>query len=233
MDWPMIIERNADRLFAVVTELFVMAGFGRGGTAFLPRHICRALLILLRPAESAVRRLIIIAARGLVVKLRAGRAFPAGGVLKSDAERVPAFCLIDPLKRFAPEGFEWAKEWDRVQVLPRISVPGFIDPVFAAAMPISSADDLISPAAIRRRLQALKHALDHLPRQAMRLARWRARGELARKAEKWKPGRMSPMRPGFAPGYHRTDKREIDRIISDVHFFAQEAWGKWDRTDTS
>ncbi len=74
MDWDEIIERNAERLAAVVTGLFVMAGFGRGGTALLPRHVCRALLILLRPAESALRRLIIIAARGLVVKLRAGGA---------------------------------------------------------------------------------------------------------------------------------------------------------------
>ena len=63
MDWDDIIERNAERLVAVITELFVMAGFGRGGTAKLPRHVCRALLILLHPCESAVRRLIIIAAR--------------------------------------------------------------------------------------------------------------------------------------------------------------------------
>jgi hypothetical protein len=218
MDWPMIIERNAGRLVAIVTELFVMAGFGRGGTAFLPRHVCRALLILLRPAESAARRLIIIAARGLVAKLRAGRAFPAGGVLKSDAERVPAFCLIDPLKRFAPEGFEWAQEWSQEQVLPRISVPGLIDPVFPAAKPVTGADDFISPAAIRRPLQALKHALDHLPREAMRLARWRARQEPK------KIRRLSPFRPGFAPGFHRHDPREIDAILGDCHYFAVEAW---------
>jgi hypothetical protein len=215
MDWPLIIERNADRLYAVVTELFVMAGFGRGGTAFLPRHVCRALLILLRPAESAVRRLIIIAARGLVVKLRAGRAFPAGGVLKKDAQRVPAFCLIDPLKRFATEGFEWSGE--KLQILPRISVPGLIDPVFVTKT-ISTEDDLISPAAIRRRLQALRHALDHLPREALRLARWKAR-----RAPK-KTGRLSPFRPGLAPGFHRHEPREIDSILGDCHYFAVEAW---------
>jgi hypothetical protein len=218
MDWPLIIERNAERLVSVVTELFVMAGFGRGGTAFLPRHVCRALLILLRPAESALRRLIVIAARGLVVKLRAGRAFPAGGVLKRDTERVPAFCLIDPLKRFAPEGFEWAKEWAKEQVLPRISVPGFIDPVFAAAKPMTDGDDLISPKAIRLRLLALRHALDNLERQAMRLARWKARREPA------KTGRLSPFRPGFAPGLHRHEPRDIDAILADCHYFAVEAW---------
>lgn len=220
MDWPMIINRNRERLFAVVTELFVMAGFGRGGTGFLPRPVFRALLILLRPAESAARRLIIMAARGLVLKLRVVRAFPSGLVLTGGGERIPAFCLIDPLKRFAPEDFEWGKE----QVLPRISVPGFINPVFAAARPVAADDDLISPAAICRRLQALKEALDHLPREALRLARWRAR-----QAPK-NTGRLSPFRPGLAPGLHRHQPREIDAILSDCHYFANEAWY---RADTS
>ena len=220
MDWPVIIEHNAGRLVSVVTELFVMAGFGRGGTALLPRHVCRALLILLRPVESAARRLIVMAARGLAVTLRPAQAFPKGSALKRDTERVAAFVLIDPLKRFAPEGFEWGKS--PVQVLPRISIPGFTDPVFPAARPIASDDDLISPNAIRRRLLALRHALDNLPRQRLRLARWRARQGLK------KIGRRSPFRPGFAPGYHRTKPREIDAILADCHHFAHEAWYKAD-----
>ena len=220
MDWPMIIERNAERLIAVLTELFVMAGFGRGGTALLPRHVCRALLILLRPAESAARRLITMAARGLVLKLRSAQAFPVGTALKRDAGRVASFCLIDPLKRFAPDGFVWGQ--GEVQVLPRISVPGLFDPVFPPARPITDDGDLISPNAIRSRLLALRHALDNLPRQARRLARWRARGALK------KTGRRSPFRPGFAPGYHRTHPREIDAILADCHHFAHEAWYKAD-----
>ena len=220
MDWPTIIERNCERLIAVLTELFVMAGFGRGGTALMPRNVCRALLILLRPAESAMRRLIVMAARGIIVKLRPARAFPSGTALKRDAERVASFCLIDPLKRFAPEDFEWGKK--KAQVLPRISVPGYSDPVFPPASPITDDGDLISPNAIRRRLLALRHALDNLPRQAKRLARWRARRDLK------KIGRMSPFRPGFAPGYHRTHPREIDAILTDCHHFAHEAWYKAD-----
>jgi hypothetical protein len=229
MNWDEIIERNVERLVAVLTELFVMAGFGRGGTAFLPRSVCRALLILLRPAESAARRLIIMAARGLVVKLRDGgvsRAFPAGMALNRDADRVPAFCLIDPLKRFAPEGSEWGQDKDRKeeQVIPRISVPGLFDPIFPPAEPLASGDDLISPGAIRRRLIALRHALDNLPRHAKRLARWKARRGLKTIS------RMSPFRPGFAPGFHRTSPREIDAILADCHYFARKAW---DRPDTS
>ena len=115
MDWPLIVERNRERLLAVLAPLFAVLGFDPR-RADLPRHMYRALLIILRPAESAVRRLIIIAAHGIIVKLGAARAFPAGLGLKlklaleKDAERIPAFSLIDPLTRFAPEGFEWAKE---------------------------------------------------------------------------------------------------------------------------
>jgi hypothetical protein len=224
MDWPLIIERNRERLLAVLAPLFAVLGFDPR-RADLPRHLYRALLITLRPAESAVRRLIIIAARGLIVKLRAAgasRAFPASLALSKDAERTQAFCLIDPLKRFAPEGFEWAKQWEKVKILPRISVPGFIDPVFADRF-VPMKDDPIDCAALRRRLRALKAALDDLPRHARRLARWKMKRELARQGMP-KPGRVSPLRPGYAPGYHRGESQEIDVILGDCHYFAVEAW---------
>ena len=225
MDWPMIIERNRERLLAVLAPLFAVLGFDPRRAA-LPRHMYRALLITLRPAESAVRRLIIIAARGLVVKLRcrAARAFPAGLSIHTDAERTHAFCLIDPLKRFAPEGFEWAQEWEKQQVMPRISVPGLIDPVFEDRF-IPMRDDPVDCAALRRRLRALREALDNLPRHARRLARWKMKRDLARRADvKPKPGRLSPFRPGFAPGYHRNERHEVDVILGDCHYFAVEAW---------
>jgi hypothetical protein len=230
MDWPLIIERNRGRIFSAIAPLLAVLGFDPRRAGGMPRHFYRALLILLRPAESAVRRLIIIAAHGIAVKLKlsASRAFPKGLALNRDAERIPAFCLIDPLKRFAPEGFEWSKEWGKdwgkEQVLPRISVPGLFDPVFPEPTPIPSRDDCIDSAALVRRIQALKQALDNLPREARRLARWKARGELARRAQSRKPARLSPFRPGFAPGFHRADRREIDTILRDCHYFANEAW---------
>jgi hypothetical protein len=230
MDWAMVIERNSERLFTVVATLVSMVRVHGGGVAaFLPRHVYSAALILLRPAESAVRRLIIIAARGLVVKLKLGaaRAFPAGLSLHTSADRIPAFCLIDPLKRFAPEDFEWGKT--KAQVLPRISVPGLFDPVFPQQATLDT-DDMIAASALGRRVQALRFALDNLPREARRLARWKARRELQRQAEKPKPGRMSPFRPGYAPGYHRSKPQEVDDILSECHHFAREAW---DAPDTS
>ncbi len=231
MDWPLIVERNRERLLAVLAPLFAVLGFDPR-RADLPRHMYRALLIILRPAESAVRRLIIIAARGIIVTLRLGgsRAFPAGLAqklrlaLEKNAERIAAFQLIDPLKRFAPEGFEWAKDWEKVQVMPRISVPGLIDPVFEDRF-IPMRDDPIDCASLRRRLRAIKEALDNLPRHARRLARWKAKSELPRQpGMPHRPGRMSPFRPGPAPGKHIREEREIDAVLGDCHYFARKAW---------
>jgi hypothetical protein len=232
MDWKMVIERNSERLFTVVATLVSMVRVHGGGmAAFLPRHVYSAALILLKPAESAVRRLIVIAARGLAVKLRlsAARAFPAGLAIRKDEARVPAFCLIDPLKRFAPEDFEWGKT--KAQALPRISVPGLFDPVFPEQLALD-AGDMVAAAALGRRVQALRRALDNLPREARRLARWKAKRELARQTGAApKPGRLSPFRPGFAPGYHRSRPQEVDDILAECHHFAREAW-EWE-PDTS
>jgi hypothetical protein len=230
MDWALAIERNSEALFRVVATLVAMVRVRGGGVAaFLPRDVYAAALILLRPAESAVRRLVIMAARGIIVKLKLGavRAFPAGLALSRDADRVPAFCLIDPLKRFAPADFEWGK--GKAQALPRISVPGLFDPVFPP-QPVPQGDGPVASAALGRRVQALRYALDHLPQQARRLARWRAKRELARQAGA-KPGRLSPFRPGYAPGYHRHKPQEVDDILSECHHFAREAWD-W-KPDTS
>jgi hypothetical protein len=233
MDWEMIVERNRERLLAVLAPLLAVLGFDPRRRFEMPRHFYRSWLLLLRPAESAVRRLIVMAARGLVVKLGASRAFPTGLALSlaakaADEERIPAFGLIDPLKRFAAADFDWSQEWGeqwgKEQVIPRISVPGLFDPVFPEATPIPSRDDPIDTAALVRRIAALKSALDNLPRHARRLARWKARGELRRQAAARKPGRMSPMRPGFAPGFHRSNRQEIDEILADCHHFAYEAW---------
>jgi hypothetical protein len=107
MDWALTINRNRDLLTQIAASLFAVPGLDPrsgitdgGSQATLPRHYYRAALIVLQPAEAAVRRLVIIAARGLAVKLRPARAFPSGHPLRIGATRNPAFCHIDLLKRF-------------------------------------------------------------------------------------------------------------------------------------
>ncbi len=52
-----------------------------------------------------------------------------------------------------------------------------------AADPTPPPDGLVNAERLSRRLQALKLALDDLPRQARRLARWRVRRETRKKSE--------------------------------------------------
>ncbi len=72
-------------------------------------------------------------------------------------------------------------------------------------------DGLVNAARLSRRLQALKLALDDLPRQARRMARWRVRRE-AMKAPKFK----SPLRPGPPPGRRKRHIHPIDEILADA-----------------
>ena len=81
MDWELVIERNRGALRRILAALVAMAGLGCAGALSsplreveadrptLPRHLHRAILRLLRPAEAAARRLIVVAARDVVVEL--------------------------------------------------------------------------------------------------------------------------------------------------------------------
>jgi hypothetical protein len=203
----------------------------------LPRRVYRAILLILRPAESAVRRLIIIAAYGLILAPRASRPFPGNIPVGTGQPRLPAFQLIDPLKRFSPaltlaencehndfwtedEDDEEAEDWSDdggQNTLPRISLPGYFEPVFAPpAEPLDQA--FINAAHIGRRLAALKRALENLPREARRLARWQAKRSLVLANQSGaKPIRLSPNRPGRPPGFRLKPTHEVDSILRECH----------------
>ena len=107
-DWARAIERNSEALKGIVAELFAMLGLaGEATVSRIPQPLHRAVLRVLRPAESAVRRLIIIAARGLVVKLKpaASRPMPAEANRegrRKQASLLPALRYAEKLRRAAP-----------------------------------------------------------------------------------------------------------------------------------
>ena len=226
MDWQLAIARNRDALLRMVAVLFALAGLcGHSVVDVLPRHVYRAVLLVLRPAESAVRRLIIIAAHGLVLAPRSLRAAPVGLHQKPSAARQPGFRLIDPLKRFSPLAadnydYDYAEEDEGHcggnQAFPRISTPGFIDPVFRDAPLAPSLLDPIRAQHLCRRLIALKTALDSLPKQARRLARWIARRDLVIQ-NRIRFHRYSPTRPGRPPGHRARPRHEVDTILRECH----------------
>jgi hypothetical protein len=197
----------------------------------LPRHLHRAILRLLRPAESAVRRLVIVMARGLVVTLappRPRKAKPSPTFLRKPggtgilmppglisgarpAPRTLALPLLDPLRPFRPKPRRAVANG-----IPRISLPGVTAPFPVQPRRPPAPDDPLNATRLALRLQALGAALDDLPGQARRFARWRARGETGRARRIW------PLRPGRPPGQRRPNRRthEVHEILHDLHGLA-------------
>src|SRR5436190_20384797 len=102
-NWAGAIELNREALGRIVAALFVLLGIdGADTVSRIPPKLHRAVLRVLRPAGSAVRRLVVIAARGLVVKVAPSRPMPKGQVIsKGGGFSRPFFQLFDPRKRFA------------------------------------------------------------------------------------------------------------------------------------
>ena len=222
MDWDLAIKRNSKALKAIIEVLFALLGLdGTDAASRIPRSLHSAVLGVLRPAESAVRRLIVIAARNVVVELAPSQPMPVGKVIgKGSGKLSPSFQLFDPRKRFKP-----ARAMKFTRLVPRIRFIEY-DPrvvaLFPAPKPVVEPppppDGLASATRLHRRLQALKSALDDLPRQARRLVRWQQR----RKASPW-PKSTLPLRPGHPPGYRRKPIHEVDDILTECDGLAWEA----------
>ena len=220
MDWARAIERNSEALKGIVEALFAMLGLAGDAPGLrIPQPLHRAVLRVLRPAESAMRRLIVIAARGLVVKLVPSRPKPVGPIGKGGGNRPPSFQLFDTRKNFPelrPHRVKYAKNPPRIHFFGSDSTVADLWPSpRPAVVPPPPPDGLVNAARLNRRLQALKLALEDLPRQARRLARWRVRRENA-PSLKFK----SPLRPGPPPGYRRKPVHEVDEVLIECHGLA-------------
>ena len=215
MDWARAIERNSEAINGTIKVLFAMLAVIADR---IPRSLHAKVLRLLRPAESAARRLVIIVARGIVVKPRAPRLIPADIVRTGGKLTNPRFKLFDPRKQFAVLNHQSPPRF-----LPRIRTFGN-DPRFLALWPSPQPthtlppDGLVNATRILRRLQALKFAMDDLPRQARRLAHWRARRDHAAQ-----PKFKSPLRPGPPPGYRKIPIHDIDAVLTECHGLARYA----------
>lgn len=262
MDWTLAIRRNREALERVLAGLFALIGMesrhsaigisqpGSNSTpngarshcllpsadcpVLLPRHLHTHALRILRAAEAAIRRLIVIAAREVRVKLpQPSSPPPCGEVgghqaagwgslqghshnptlrvdLPTDRLRLPAFPLLDPLKRHSFEPPRRASKF-----MPRICVLGVSEPAPLPDKPVPSPDDPISAAGLCRRLLSSRRALTDLPREARRFARWRARRGIGRR-----PGRVSPLRLGRPPGSRRRSRHAVNDILKECHALA-------------
>ena len=225
MDWDLAIKRNSEALVEIVADIFAMLGLVAltDTVSRLPWPTYRAVLRILRPAESALRRLIVVAARGLVVAPVASRPRRAGGIKMKSATSHPSFQLFDPRtrimlprrripKRPGPRIHMFNADNELVTVWPPPS------PTPRPTPRPSSADGLVNGARLIRRLEALESALADLPRQARRLVRWRMRQETSEN-----PSFKSPLRAGRPPGYRRRKVHEVDELLSECQWLAHYA----------
>ncbi|MCO6051396.1 hypothetical protein NGM99_16550 [Mesorhizobium sp. RP14(2022)] len=236
MDGRLGIEHDRAVLQRIVVTLVAMAGLEpverKEGRATLPRRLRNAVLKLLRPAESAARRLIIAASHHIAPeklffdKLRMRRsaqeARPASMVVRNgrgtgivmtraqgqDLAHAKPLSLSpepvegelakgEPLEAELAEGAKarvspprlplfdamrrvQTRRWTRPTAVPRI-MGQFGPDIHAVSVPPPPAPhDLLPAEPLRLRLDALAHALEDLPREALRFARWRARQALQR-----------------------------------------------------
>ena len=221
MNISQAIALNKTALARIVAGLFaLLAGAGDAALARIPIELHRSVARVLRPAESAVRRLIVVLAKIVKVKERQPRPVPTGLVRAGQEQKRPAFQLFDPRQRFLPLSSQ-PKPATRAQ--PRITFFGDNEVStisWGRENPTKrdKTDDLANPANLLRRLQALKAALDNLPHQARRLVR-----ALARRQKKPRLKLKMPMRPGRAPGYRRRPVMEIDHVLHQCDWLAREA----------
>lgn len=207
MNWQLAISRNREALLTFVVALMQRLGVIDGGhLTTLPNYLYRKTLIILRQAEFAVRRLIVIAAHEMRLSgLRQQKIRPTAtnfALLKPRSEdKILTFNLIDPLK-------------DHSSDMPDFDIYNVATKTNSAAI-----DHTPVPAvSLGRRLLALKKALDSIPHQAKRLVRWYAARDLALK--QMRPHRLSPLRPGPPPASRRRHINELSEILRECHSLA-------------
>jgi hypothetical protein len=111
VDRATAIEENRTALLEVVSGLFTMLGHLSGAVlGRIPRFLYRTVFRDLRPAEAAVRRLIVLAAIGLKVKLAPYRPMPKDKKISKNkgTNTRPAFRLDDPRLPLGAAAQAWA-----------------------------------------------------------------------------------------------------------------------------
>ena len=208
MDWVRAIEKNRVALACIVAEIFALVGFVAGSR--LSREVYLAAERLLRPTESALRRLIVIAAQGLVVKPSVSRPMPKGLVIAAGEQRRMSFRLFDARKRF-----DFIVPDNPLLVMVKTYSSNPFNPFEPHQRPQQESETHDYALSLSRRLAAVKQALETLPSQALRMARWQAK----RKAMH-KPKFISPLRPSRPPGYREELPTEIHYILQETHGLA-------------
>jgi len=242
MDWTLALQLNQQALQRSIAWLFTWLGLEVGGSMErMPRHKWRTVLFVLRPSESALRRLVLVAVfvwgtKAPPLLQRAAQSARSKKMSPREARAPsapPPFKLIDPRKQF---DLNPNKPKRVTGPGPRITDMWSDDPIYDRSdlyayqdrqnRPVS--EDM-SAKALCHRLNALKAALDDLPKQALRMVTLQAR--LERRFQRTGQPNLAPMRPGLPPGYRRRPLHEVDAVLAECHTLAKRVL--YEAPDTS
>ena len=246
MDWNLALQHNQQVLLRNVAWLFTWLKLEVGDSVeTMPRLKRLTVLFVLRPSESAFRRVLFVAVlvRGVLAPMIAERAMRTKGstrkpAIEARAPRPLPFKLTDPRKHF-----------DLYPDRPKyVSGPGpwvtdlwSDDPIYDRAAlyahqermnrPAPSPDDEESATSLCRRLNALMAALQDLDGQTLRMAKLQARIKNQNGQVGKFPIRI--MRPGLPPGFRNRQKHEVDEVLAECHRLALMAQHELMPPDTS
>jgi hypothetical protein len=227
MTWEETVESKREPLLSVVLGLIAAIGLKEGvAIERISKPLHTKVLRLLRTAESAVRRLIVAAARNIVVEpeperersVRPKRSNPGTADVEARPKRKrrPLFNMFDALKRL---GRRRPKKKPRGPEPHVYSVEAFFEKrtALAAPAPVAQVDDgTVNAAPLVRRLLAVLDAVQDVQSYAMRLARWHAKPKEDRLPERW-----SPLRSGRPPGYRQKNIHEVDELLKECDWLAR------------
>ncbi|MFN0191080.1 MAG: hypothetical protein ACKVP5_03765 [Aestuariivirga sp.] len=230
MDWDLAMTRNRDALLRIVATLFAMLGLVEGAVIErIPRALHTTILRILRPAEAAVRRLIVAAARGMAMKPAVSRPMPTGEIVRKGTgkTRRPVFRLEDirpPMAPPEPRPKHALKSFSPADLTPAAlrALQRKSRDLIAKSKPAPIKDGKVNAASLAGRLQAIGFALEDLTHQAERLMRWRARRQ---RISKERLIYTNPIRPGPPPDVQKKARHEVEEVLRDCHWLAWEARG--------
>ena len=195
-----------------------------GAATMLPRSLRNQALRLLRPAESMLRRLLVLMA--LKQSKTWHRASPHPEPVEGRGR-----AIIEPARRkhrSAPS--------QNFPLLDPLSLPSMVQPpppyaTFGPRIWSLGSDwtylpaetelpEMLPIARLQDRLARLQAALDTPGKHVARMARW-----LARRGDGSRPRRLFPMRPGRPPGYARRGNDQLGlSALRDLNYFAWRAF---------
>lgn len=210
-------ETHRKALLSLLLGLFALVGLSPDGPVLaVPKAVRLKVLRSLRPAESALRRLIFVLSRRMSVPESRTRSAPVGTFVRGEGkgDRVPPFRLFDPRKPF-PELSQGVRRplpgpGPRIFFFDGSDTPPQPEP----EKPVRDPDD---GARLAARMRSLHKALLNMPREARRLLRAMAKRAKAPPG----PKRYGPLRPGMPPGFRAGRAAEVDDILCECALMAQ------------